>query len=207
MAVRHPPTRTCRPPRGGAGRAPSATSSRKSVFFRRLAAASLARSSSSRWPFAVLASSSSATTTRSSRAASTPCGRRITRARGIIPARRSCARTRGCRGGSDRRLKRAATSSGRSSRRLARPLRADGATIDIEPGQSAVVDDAKIFPHVRVTWPRRKGVTAIADAATKAKLQSALIEPEQISFRLRQRGEKRNDQLRDMPPHLVKATR
>ncbi len=83
----------------------------------------------------------------------------------------------------------------------------DGATVEIEPGQSAVVDGAKIFPHVRVTFGRGgKGVTAINDAATKAKLPSALIEPEQISFVSGNEREKRKViSFEDMPPHLVKA--
>ena len=82
-----------------------------------------------------------------------------------------------------------------------------GATVEIEPGQSAVVDDAQIFPHVRVTFGRGgKAVTAIADAATNAKLQTALIEPEQISYVSGNEREKRKViSFEDLPPHLVKA--
>src|ERR671933_2808795 len=58
-----------------------------------------------------------------------------------------------------------------------------GTTVEIIPGQNATVDDKRIFPHVRVAFARGgKGVTSITDADTNAKLQTALVEPEQISF-------------------------
>ncbi|HEY9282141.1 MAG TPA: PBP1A family penicillin-binding protein [Pyrinomonadaceae bacterium] len=82
-----------------------------------------------------------------------------------------------------------------------------GLTVEIEPGQSAVIDDRQMFPHVRVAFNRGgKGIASITDAATKAKLQSALVEPEQISFVSGGEREKRKViSFEDMPPHLVKA--
>jgi penicillin-binding protein 1B len=83
----------------------------------------------------------------------------------------------------------------------------NGATVEIEPGQSAVIDERQMFPHVVVTFNRGgKGVASITDAATKVKMQSALLEPEQISFVSGGEREKRKViSFEDMPDHLVKA--
>ena len=82
-----------------------------------------------------------------------------------------------------------------------------GQTVEVEPGQSAVIDDRQMFPHVSIGFGRGgKGVASITDVATKIKLQSALIEPEQISFVSGDEREKRKViSFEDMPPHLVQA--
>jgi penicillin-binding protein 1B len=82
-----------------------------------------------------------------------------------------------------------------------------GQTVEIEPGQSALVDGARAFPALRVAFGRGgRGVASLTDADTKAKLQSALLEPEQISFVSGNEREKRKViSFEDMPQHLVKA--
>jgi penicillin-binding protein 1B len=82
-----------------------------------------------------------------------------------------------------------------------------GATVEIEPGQSAIIDDRQMFPHVLVGFNRNgKGIASITDVATKVKMQAALVEPEQISFVSGNEREKRKViSFDDMPDHLVKA--
>ena len=79
--------------------------------------------------------------------------------------------------------------------------------VEVEPGQSAVVDGRRLFPRVRVTFARGgKGVASITDLDGNAKLQTAEIEPEQISFVSgEERGKRRVIGFRDVPAHLVKA--
>jgi penicillin-binding protein 1B len=82
-----------------------------------------------------------------------------------------------------------------------------GASVDIEPGQNAIVDGQRLFPRVRVTFGRAgKGVAALSDLDSKTKLERALIEPEQISFVTgSDRQKRRIIGFQDIPPHLVKA--
>ncbi|HEY9403427.1 MAG TPA: PBP1A family penicillin-binding protein [Pyrinomonadaceae bacterium] len=83
----------------------------------------------------------------------------------------------------------------------------NGASVDVEPGQNAIVDGQRLFPRVRVTFARTgKGIAALNDLDSKAKLERALIEPEQISFVTgSDRQKRRIIGFQDIPPHLVKA--
>ncbi|HEV2801941.1 MAG TPA: PBP1A family penicillin-binding protein [Pyrinomonadaceae bacterium] len=82
----------------------------------------------------------------------------------------------------------------------------NGASVEIEPGQSAVVDGQRMFPRVRVTFAKTgRGITALNDLDSKARLEAALIEPEQISFVTGDRQKRRIISFQDIPPHLVKA--
>ncbi|HEY0099165.1 MAG TPA: PBP1A family penicillin-binding protein [Pyrinomonadaceae bacterium] len=83
----------------------------------------------------------------------------------------------------------------------------NGAAVEIEPGQNAIVDGQRLFPRVRVSFARNgKGITAINDLDSKTKLEHALIEPEQISFVTgSDRQKRRIIGFQDIPPHLVKA--
>ena len=130
--------------------------------------------------------------------------------RASTPRRASCGSARACRRRLDRapqarRLRRARAAGGRHAQPLRRP-RARGR---IEPGQSAVIDDRQVFPHVSRRLGRGgKGVASITDVATNVRMQAAIVEPEQISFRLRQRArEAQGDQLRHMPEHPRQASR
>ncbi|HJR05908.1 MAG TPA: PBP1A family penicillin-binding protein [Pyrinomonadaceae bacterium] len=80
-------------------------------------------------------------------------------------------------------------------------------SVEIEPGQNAIVDGQRLFPRLRVTFAKTgKGITAINDLDSKAKLEHALIEPEQISFVTgSDRQKRRVISFQDIPPHLVKA--
>jgi penicillin-binding protein 1B len=82
-----------------------------------------------------------------------------------------------------------------------------GTTVEIVPGQTAIVDDKRIFPHVRVAFAKTgKGITSITDADTNAKLQTALVEPEQLSFVAgSQRERRRIIGFGDVPKSLVDA--
>ncbi|MDQ1613031.1 MAG: penicillin-binding protein [Pyrinomonadaceae bacterium] len=83
----------------------------------------------------------------------------------------------------------------------------NGASVDVEPGQNAIVDGQRLFPRVRVTFARTgKGIAALNDLDSKTKLEHALIEPEQISFVTgSDRQKRRIISFQDIPPHLVKA--
>jgi penicillin-binding protein 1B len=83
----------------------------------------------------------------------------------------------------------------------------NGASVDVEPGQTAIVDGQRLFPRVRVTFARTgKGIAALNDLDSKTKLERALIEPEQISFVTgTDRQKRRIIGFQDIPPHLVKA--
>jgi penicillin-binding protein 1B len=83
----------------------------------------------------------------------------------------------------------------------------NGASVDVEPGQNAIVDGQRLFPRVRITFAKTgKGITALSDLDSKAKLERALIEPEQISFVTgSDRQKRRIIGFQDIPAHLVKA--
>jgi penicillin-binding protein 1B len=83
----------------------------------------------------------------------------------------------------------------------------NGAGVEIEPGQNAIVDGQRLFPRLRVSFARTgKGITALNDLDSKTKLERALIEPEQISFVTgSDRQKRRIIGFQDIPPHLVKA--
>ena len=83
----------------------------------------------------------------------------------------------------------------------------NGASVDVEPGTDALVDGQRAFQRVRVTFAKGgKGIAALNDLDSNAKLQSALIEPEAISFVSgADRGKRRVVGFQDLPPHLVQA--
>jgi len=83
----------------------------------------------------------------------------------------------------------------------------NGASVEVEPGQNAVVDGERIFPRLRVSFARTgKGITAISNLDGNGKLEVALIEPEQISLVTgSERQKRRVIGFQDVPPHLVKA--
>ncbi|HZG51304.1 MAG TPA: PBP1A family penicillin-binding protein [Pyrinomonadaceae bacterium] len=83
----------------------------------------------------------------------------------------------------------------------------NGTSVDVEPGQNAIVDGQRLFPRVRVSFAKTgKGIVALNDLDSKTKLEHALIEPEQISFVTgSDRQKRRIIGFQDIPPHLVKA--
>ncbi|HEV2883080.1 MAG TPA: PBP1A family penicillin-binding protein [Pyrinomonadaceae bacterium] len=83
----------------------------------------------------------------------------------------------------------------------------NGASVDVEPGQNAIIDGQRLFPRLRVTFAKTgKSIVALNDLDSKAKLEHALIEPEQISFVTgSDRQKRRIIGFQDIPPHLVKA--
>jgi penicillin-binding protein 1B len=82
-----------------------------------------------------------------------------------------------------------------------------GNTVEIIPGQTAQIDGKQAFPHLRVVFNKNgKGVTAISDGDTNAKLQSAEVEPEQLSFVAGSLRERRKViGFGDVPKSLVDA--
>ncbi len=83
----------------------------------------------------------------------------------------------------------------------------NGASVDVEPGTDAIVDGQRAFPRVRVTFAKSgKGVAALSDLDSNAKLPAALVEPEAISYVSgAERGKRRVVGFQDLPPQLVKA--
>ncbi|MGI9105278.1 MAG: PBP1A family penicillin-binding protein [Pyrinomonadaceae bacterium] len=83
----------------------------------------------------------------------------------------------------------------------------NGASVEVEPGQNAIVDGQRLFPRLRVSFAKTgKGITALNNLEGNAKLQSALVEPEQISLVTgNERQKRRVIGFQDVPPHLVKA--
>ncbi|HEX8072512.1 MAG TPA: PBP1A family penicillin-binding protein [Pyrinomonadaceae bacterium] len=83
----------------------------------------------------------------------------------------------------------------------------NGASVDVEPGRDAFIDGQRAFPRVRFTFARGgKGIAAINDLDTGARLPGALIEPEAVSLVSgAERGKRRVVSFQDLPPHLVKA--
>jgi len=83
----------------------------------------------------------------------------------------------------------------------------NGTSVDVDPGADAKVDGQLQFPRARVQFGKGgKGVVGISNLDTNAKLETALLEPEQISSVTGSEREKRKVVgFRDIPPHLVKA--
>ena len=84
----------------------------------------------------------------------------------------------------------------------------NGAVLDIEPSKDSDIDGQREFPRLRVQFGRGgKAIAAITnlDAGDK-KVQSARLEPEQITSLAGPEREKRKVVgFRDLPNHLVKA--
>ncbi|MDX6528718.1 MAG: penicillin-binding protein [Blastocatellia bacterium] len=83
----------------------------------------------------------------------------------------------------------------------------DGATIEIDPGQDSVVDNAVTFDSVKVQFARGgKSIAAIAGKGNNARIDKAQLEPELISSVTgRERAKRRVIGYNDLPPDLVKA--
>jgi len=82
-----------------------------------------------------------------------------------------------------------------------------GASVEVEPGQSARVDGQLQFPRLRVAFKRGgKSVATITELGTNRALNNAPLEPEVISSVTGdQRQKRRVIGFQDLPPHLVKA--
>ncbi|MGH9900304.1 MAG: transglycosylase domain-containing protein [Pyrinomonadaceae bacterium] len=82
-----------------------------------------------------------------------------------------------------------------------------GASVEVEPSKNATIDEQNTFPRIRVQFARGgKSVASLNALDGGAKLQSTLLEPEQISSVAGPNRERRKIvSFRDLPPHLVKA--
>lgn len=83
----------------------------------------------------------------------------------------------------------------------------DGATIEIDPGQDAMVDNARPFDPLRVQFARGgKSIATIVNKSDGAHLDKAQLEPELISSVTgRERAKRRVIGFNDLPPDLIKA--
>ncbi|HKP38924.1 MAG TPA: PBP1A family penicillin-binding protein [Pyrinomonadaceae bacterium] len=82
---------------------------------------------------------------------------------------------------------------------------ADGATLEVQPGADAAVDNALTFQPLRVQFGKG-GITSLANRDTGARLERAQLEPELISSVTgRERAKRRVVGFNDLPPTLVKA--
>lgn len=79
--------------------------------------------------------------------------------------------------------------------------------LEVEPGQSAIVDGQRLFPRLRIRFARGgKSVSSINELDGNRKLDNALMETELISSVMGQARERRKViGFGDLPPHLVKA--
>jgi len=82
----------------------------------------------------------------------------------------------------------------------------DGTTVEIDPGQDAVLDNAPFQP-LKVQFAHGgKSIAAIADRNNNARLEKAQLEPELISSVTgRERAKRRVIGYNDLPPDLVQA--
>jgi penicillin-binding protein 1B len=82
-----------------------------------------------------------------------------------------------------------------------------GTTVEIAPGESAMVDGKREFPSLRVAFARNgKSIQTINDATSGARLDRAQLEPELISSVTgRERTKRKVIGFNDLPPDLVKA--
>jgi penicillin-binding protein 1B len=83
----------------------------------------------------------------------------------------------------------------------------DGPTLQIDPSQDAILDNARPFEPLRVQFARGgKSIAAIASRDTGAHLDKAQLEPELISSVTgRERAKRRVVGFNDLPDDLVKA--
>ncbi|HMG75304.1 MAG TPA: PBP1A family penicillin-binding protein [Pyrinomonadaceae bacterium] len=83
----------------------------------------------------------------------------------------------------------------------------DGTTVEIDPGQDSVLDNAQPFQPLRVQFARGgKSIAAIASKDNNAHLEKAQLEPELISSVTgRERAKRRVIGFNDLTPDLVKA--
>jgi penicillin-binding protein 1B len=83
----------------------------------------------------------------------------------------------------------------------------DGATLEIDPGADARVDNAPTYEPLRVQFARGgKSITTISTKTTGARLDKTQLEPELISSVTgRERAKRRVVGFNDLPPDLIKA--
>ena len=83
----------------------------------------------------------------------------------------------------------------------------DGATVQIDPGQDSVLDNARPFEPLRVQFARGgKSIAAITSNGNSQRIEKAQLEPELISSVTgRDRAKRRVIGFDDLPPDLVKA--
>jgi penicillin-binding protein 1B len=83
----------------------------------------------------------------------------------------------------------------------------DGPTLQIDPGQDAILDNTRSFEPLRVQFARSgKAIAAIANRDSNTHLEKAQLEPELISSVTgRERAKRRVVGFNDLPPDLVKA--
>jgi penicillin-binding protein 1B len=83
----------------------------------------------------------------------------------------------------------------------------EGKSITIAPGDDAVVDKARIFPALTISYTADGGqISKILDAVTKKPLQSAQLEPDLLTTVSNTEREKRKIvRFEDLPKHLVDA--
>jgi penicillin-binding protein 1B len=83
----------------------------------------------------------------------------------------------------------------------------DGATVEIDPGQDSVLDNARPFEPLRVQFARGgKSIAAITSNGNSQRIEKAQLEPELISSVTgRERAKRRVVGFDDLPPGLVKA--
>jgi penicillin-binding protein 1B len=83
----------------------------------------------------------------------------------------------------------------------------DGATLEVEPGEDAAVDNARAFEPLRIQFARGGGsITSVANRDSGARLDRAQIEPELISSVTgRERAKRRVIGFNDLPPNLRDA--
>jgi len=80
-----------------------------------------------------------------------------------------------------------------------------GSAVEIYTGSDSVVDGAKMFRNLRVTFGR-EGIQAINDLTSREQLEQAPIEPELLSSVVNQEREKRKIiEYKDLPQNLVDA--
>src|ERR1044072_736442 len=83
----------------------------------------------------------------------------------------------------------------------------DGATVEVQPGADAAVDNALTFQPLRVQFSRGGGsIASLANRDTGGHLDRALLEPELISSVTgRERAKRRVVGFNDLPPNLIHA--
>jgi penicillin-binding protein 1B len=79
--------------------------------------------------------------------------------------------------------------------------------IEIEPGNTALIDDKKTFPDLTVEFKKDgKSVASITDKTTKEKVKQAFVEPKILSsIAAEGDGRRKAVTFNDLPPHLIKA--
>jgi penicillin-binding protein 1B len=79
--------------------------------------------------------------------------------------------------------------------------------VEIEPGNTAMIDGAKNFPDLIVEFKKDgKAIASITDQNSKAELKKVNIEPKILSsIAAEGDGRRKTVTFQDLPPHLIKA--